>query len=89
MARQKRKGARFNLQLLEVLLVVYYVLGCSLRLSTGVILDDDYSLLACDPIGPWRDYIQSDPVHRPPRSRSVRRRHAVTPPPPAWPIPTA
>jgi hypothetical protein len=42
------------------------------------------SLLTCDPIGSWRDYIRSDPVRRPPRRRSVRRARG-TPPAPAWP----
>jgi hypothetical protein len=41
----------------------------------GYVPDDDYdeSLLACDPIGSRRDYVQSDPVRRPPRPRAVRR----------------
>jgi hypothetical protein len=40
--------------------------------------DDDDSLLACDLIRSWRDYIQSNPVRRSPRPRSVRRRPAAT-----------
>ena len=32
--------------------------------------DDDDPLIACDPIGSWRYYIQSVPVHRPPRPPS-------------------
>jgi hypothetical protein len=51
------------------------------------LVDDDESLIACDPIGSWRHYVRSFPVRRPPRPRSVCRRRAATFPAPAWPIP--
>jgi hypothetical protein len=47
---------------------------------------DDGSLIACNLVTSWRYYVQSNPVHRPPQPRSVRRRQAVTTPAPAWPI---
>jgi hypothetical protein len=45
--------------------------------------DGDESLVARDPIGAWRDYVQSFPIRRRLRLRSVRRLHAATrlPPP--------
>jgi len=49
--------------------------------------DDDSSLIACDPTGSWRYYIQPFPVRRPPRPLTVRWRPAATPPAPAWPLP--
>ena len=63
---------------------------CHIRAGRGEVPkkdDDDDSLIACDPLGSWRYYIQSFPVHRPPRPLTVRRWPVVTPPAPAWPVP--
>ena len=48
---------------------------------------DDDSLIARDPVGSWRYYVQSFPVRRPPRPLAVCRQPAATPPAPAWPFP--
>jgi len=44
--------------------------------------NNNASLIAWDPVGSWRYYAESVPVHRPLRPRAVRRRHVVAPPAP-------
>jgi len=52
------------------------------RSSARSDLPEDDSLIACDLDRSRRYYMQSVPVHRPPRPQSDHRRHAATPPAP-------